>query len=117
MTTDDALPAHPRVRGLYRVETIWLSGTDPKAKRPLVVLAMPGYGLTDVPLLARTTQLGMSGVPHAANTSIGCTKDGVFAFKFLRRLDITHFAYAERAQYLGDVDAVTFGAIIKWWEL
>lgn len=87
-----------------------------KPKRPLVVLALSAYGLTDVPLLARTTQVGEAGVFHAADQRIGCTKNGVFAYRFLRRLDVSHFAFEERAEYLGIVDEATFGEIMKWWE-
>lgn len=107
---------HPIVGGLYRVETALLSGRDPKPKRPATVIALPAYGLDDVPLITRTSDTDEPGIPHARNVSLGCTKNGVFGHRFVRHLDIRYFRVPAVAEYLGMLETPTFQAILDWWE-
>lgn len=109
-------PEHPIVGALYRVETALLSGSDPKPKRPAVVVALPAYGLSDVSLLARTSNLSAPGIKHEANDGIGCTLPGVFGFRFVRSLDVRYFAVPQVARYLGMVEEDVFARIMTWWE-
>jgi hypothetical protein len=107
---------HPIVGGLYRVETALLSGRDPKPKRPATVIALPAYGLDDVPLITRTSDLDEPGIAHPRNVPLGCTKDGVFGHRFVRHLDIRYFRVPAVAEYLGMLESSTFQAILEWWE-
>lgn len=101
---------------LYRVNTTLLSGTDKKSQRPAVVIALPAYGLSDVRLLMRTTQLDVPGVPHAAHPELGLTKAGVFGFAYLRSLDLKIFQQPALVEYLGTLDPKTWDQIQQWWE-
>jgi hypothetical protein len=101
---------------LYLVNTSLLSGIDPKPKRPAVVVALPAYGLTDVPVLTRTTDTSERGVGHPANAALGLTKPGVFAYRFLRSMDSKYFARAEITPFLGMLETVYFEQIVTWWE-
>lgn len=106
----------PIVGGLYRIDTILLSAYDPKPKRPAVVLAMPAYGTTDVRVLTRTSDTTQRGVQHPKSRSLGLTKDGVFAYKFLRSLDQKCFSDTTRVVYLGMLEPVYFQKVQAWWE-
>ena len=106
----------PIVGGVYRIETSLLSGRDPKPKRPAVVLALPAFGLTHVPVLMRTTDTHEVGVLHPASRSLGLTREGVFAFRFLRSLDQKWFNVPEAVEFLGMLEPAYFGKIQAWWE-
>lgn len=97
------------------VNTRLLSGTDPKARRPAVVVALPAYGLTDARLLTRTSDITARGVQHPANRDLGLTKPGVFAFQFLRSLDIRYFA-GGITPFLGMLEEQYLKEILNWWE-
>ena len=107
---------HPIPGGLYLVNTRLLSGTDPKPRRPAVVIALPAFGLTDVPLLTRTTDTGERGVQHPANPALGLTKPGVFAYRFFRSMDSRYFAQQAITPFLGMLEAPYFAQIRAWWE-
>lgn len=107
---------HPIRGGLYLVNTSLLSGSDPKPKRPAVVVTLPAYGLTDVPLLTRTTGTSERGVEHPTNATLGLTQRGVFAFRFLRSMDSKYFAQGEITPFLGMLEAPYFEQILTWWE-
>lgn len=101
---------------LYRVDTTRLTGMDPKPQRPAVVLALPAVGLTTVRLLMRTTQTHVRGIAHAANPALGLTKDGVFAFTYLRSIELRDFSNPRFVAYLGQLDSATWTQIEQWWE-
>lgn len=105
------MPGH-----LYWVDTVLLTGTDKKPRRPGVVVALPAFGLTDVRLLMRTTQLDVRGVAHVAHPELGLTERGVFGFRYLRSLDIKHFRKGALVTYLGQLDPETWAKIEQWWE-
>lgn len=107
--------SHPVAGGLYLVNTQLLSGTDPKPRRPAVVVALPAYGLSEVPLLTRTSDTTARGVPHPANPALGLTKPGVFAFRFHRSLDLRFFR-DEITPFLGMLETKYFDEILAWWE-
>ncbi|HET7408093.1 MAG TPA: hypothetical protein VFJ21_13295, partial [Mycobacteriales bacterium] len=44
---------HPRLGGLYRIDSAVVSGNDPKEKRPAVVIRLPVPGLDSVIVLTR----------------------------------------------------------------
>lgn len=107
---------HPVVGGLYRLDTVLVSGRDPKAKRPAVVLAMPAHGLTDVPVLTRTSDTAETGIAHPRNPSLGLSKDGVFAFRFLRSVDARLLRVPALSEFLGMLEPEYFERILDWWE-
>lgn len=111
-----AVSAAPIVGGLYRVDTCLFSGQDPKPRRPAVVLALPPFGLTDVPMLTRTSDTRQNGIRHPANGALGLTKDGVFAFKFVRSVDERYFRVPSVVHYLGMLQPPYFSQILAWWE-
>lgn len=106
----------PIVGGLYRIDTILLSGYDPKPKRPAVVVAMPAFGTTDVRVLTRTSDTTQRGIQHPRNRSLGLTKNGVFVYRFLRRLDEKCFSRTTQVVYLGMLEPVYFQQVQEWWE-
>ncbi len=67
-------------------------------------------------MMARTTQVKERGVAHPATAALSCTMNGVFAFRFLRWLDIKHFDFADRAAFLGLIDEDTFRRVLTEWE-
>jgi hypothetical protein len=71
-------PFLPQIGELYLVTTI-IYGHDPAADRPAVVLtvtAQPTH--TPIQLVTRTSKR-VPGVPHPADTSLKCDRDGVFS--------------------------------------
>lgn len=102
--------------GLYRVDTVLLTGTDPKPKRPVVVIAPAPPGLPTVRVLARTSDIHAKGVAHPANASLGLTLPGVFGFQFLRSLDEKYFKVTSSVEYLGMLEDQYFEQILHWWE-
>ena len=108
--------SHPVRGGLYRVRTTLLSGTDPKPTRPVVVLALPPFGLPDVPVLTRTSDTSERGVFHPRNPALGLSKDGVFGYRYRRSIDERYFRVDDAVTYLGDLEAVYFDQIVQWWE-
>jgi len=108
--------SHPVRGGLYRVDTVLLSGTDPKPTRPVVVLALPPAGLPDVHVLTRTSDTSERGIRHPRNPALGLSKDGVFGFRYLRGIDVKHFANAGAVTYLGMLEQPYFDQIVEWWE-
>lgn len=106
----------PRPGELYLFRTVLLSGRDKKPYRPGVVLAPPPAGLSDVPLLMRTTVLCEKGVGHQANPALGLSKEGVFGFRHQRYLDVRFFGVAGAVKYLGMLEASCFAEIRRWWE-
>lgn len=107
---------HPVRGALYRVRTILLSGTDPKDTRPVVVLALPPFGLPDVTVLARTSDTRERGIAHPRNPELALTKDGVFGFRYQRSIDVKHFSNPDAVSYLGMLEQPYFDQIVTWWE-
>jgi len=87
---------HPRVGGLYWVQTVILSGRDPKPSRPVLVLPIAPPNSTTIHVIARTSDLDARGVFHPRQPDIGLTKDGVFGFVHHRSLDVVHFSRGTR---------------------
>jgi hypothetical protein len=74
-------PFLPKVGELYRVNTIIYSfGNDPGAARPAVVLTVPPKNVShaSIQLVTRTSK-SVAGVPHPADVSLKCDRDGVFS--------------------------------------
>jgi len=109
--------SHPLVGGIYRVRTVLLSGVDPKPLRPVVVVALPPSDLSDVPLLTRTSNTDELGVFHPRSPALGLTKDGVFAYRFQRSIDIRFFADPNSAEFMGMLEPSYRQAIQEWWEI
>jgi mRNA-degrading endonuclease toxin of MazEF toxin-antitoxin module len=107
---------HPRRGDLYLVNTALLNGNDKKPRRPLVVISPPAFGMDSVPVLTCTTDLAQKGVAHAAAPELGLSKDGVFAYRFLRSMELRWFAVPGAAEPLGPLQATTFLEILAWWE-
>ncbi|MGB3441499.1 MAG: hypothetical protein WBA97_22350 [Actinophytocola sp.] len=74
-------PYLPQLRQLYRVNTIVYSyGNDPAAARPAVVLYVaPDSASRSVIQLVTRTSKQVPGVPHPADKTLGCDRDGVFS--------------------------------------
>lgn len=109
--------AQPVVGGLYRVDTVLLSVHDPKRRRPAVVIALPPYGLPDLPVLTRTSDTTVRGIPHPRNPGLGLSKDGVFGYAYLRRIDARHFTASPHAVvFLGMLEQEYFAKVLAWWE-
>lgn len=108
--------SHPVRGGIYRVQTILLTGSDPKPTRPVVVVALPALGLPDVPVLARTSDTRQRGIAHPKNPALRLTKDGVFAFRYQRSIDVRYFANEDAVAYLGMLEEPYFSQIVEWWE-
>lgn len=60
---------HPIVGGLYRIDTVLLSVSDPKPKCPAVVIAVP-VGLPDVSVVTRTSDTTVQGLRHPASPAL-----------------------------------------------
>jgi mRNA-degrading endonuclease toxin of MazEF toxin-antitoxin module len=109
--------SHPHIGGLYRIETAIMSGSDPKPKRPAVVIRMPPPGLGVVTVLTRTTQVNRyRGVRHPRDAAIGLTKDGVFSLQHTRTLDLRYFLVPQAVEYLADVEEDILIQLLKLWE-
>ena len=103
--------------GLYRIDTVLLSAHDPKPRRPAVVIALPPYGLPDLPVLTRTSDTSIRGVPHPRNPALQLSKDGVFGYQYLRRIDARHFTASPHAVvFLGILEPEYFTQVLSWWE-
>jgi hypothetical protein len=78
---DPGEPFLPKVGELYLVNTIIYSFRhDPAADRPAVVICVPPEGVSHSPIqLVTRTSKSVPGVPHPADTSLGCDRDGVFS--------------------------------------
>ncbi len=74
-------PFLPKVGELYLVSTIIYSfGHDPAADRPAVVICVPPERASHSPIqLVTRTSNPVPGVPHPADMSLGCDRDGVFS--------------------------------------
>lgn len=108
---------HPLIRGMYLIDTVLLTGNDPKPRRPVVVLAQPAYGLTSVPVLARTTDTSIDGVRHPRNNGLQLSKDGMFAYRYLRHVDVRHFTASPNAVvFLGMLEPEYYAWVQQWWE-
>lgn len=108
---------HAEVGGLYRIDTVLLSGVDPKPRRPAVVIALPPYGLSDLPVLGRTSDTTVRGIDHPRNLALGLTKDGVFGYRYLRHIDARHFTASPHAvDFLGMLEDEYFAKVLSWWE-
>lgn len=108
---------HPVIGGLYRIDTVLLSGYDPKPRRPAVVIARPPYGLSDLPVLTRTSDSTVRGIDHPRNLALRLTKDGVFGYQYLRRIDARHFTASPHAVvFLGMLEEEYFAKVLNWWE-
>lgn len=119
MSTPTALfvtSGSPIVGGIYWVETKLLSGTDPKMKRPVVVVALPPPDLPDVRVLSRTSNINQSGIAHPANPALGLFKPGVFAHRFLRSIDEKYFRVGAAVEYIGMLEPEYLGKMMEWWE-
>lgn len=107
----------PVVGGLYLVDTVLLSAYDPKPRRPAVVIALPPYGLSDPPVLTRTSDTSIRGVQHPRNPALQLSKDGVFGYQYLRHLNIGHFTASPHAVvFLGMLEEEYFAKVLTWWE-
>lgn len=105
------------VGGLYRVDTVLLSVYDPKPRRPAVVIALPPYGLAHLPVLTRTSDTTVRGVQHPRNPTLELSKDGVFGYAHLRRIDARHFTASPHAVvFLGMLETEYFMQVLAWWE-
>jgi hypothetical protein len=101
--------------GLYRIDTVLLSHTDPKLQRPAVVIALPPVGLPDVRVVTRTSDTTVEGVHHPANPALQLSKDGVFAYRFLRSIDVKYFKLANSVTYLGQLEPPYMEKLVEWW--
>jgi hypothetical protein len=74
-------PFLPEVGQLYIVNTLVYFANDPAPERPAVVIGVPPKGVSHSPvrIVTRTTKLQVAGVPHPADRSCGCDRDGVFS--------------------------------------
>lgn len=94
-----------------------LSAYDPKPRRPAVVIALPPYGLPDLPVLTRTSDTTVRGVPHPRNPALQLSKEGVFGYAYLRRIDARYFtAPAHMVVFLGMLEPEYFTKVLAWWE-
>lgn len=94
-----------------------MSGSDPKEKRPAVVIRMPVPGLDVVTVLTRSTQVDrFSGVRHGRNSALQLSKDGVFSLQHTRTLDVRYFQVNDAVEFLGDVEPETLVALLALWE-
>ncbi len=101
----------------YRVETVLLSVYDAKPRRPAVVIALPPYGLPDLLVLTRTIDTTVRGVQHPRNPAQQLSKDGVFGYEYLRRIDARHFTASPHAVvFLGMLETMYFTKVLAWWE-
>lgn len=82
----------------------------------MVVLALPPAGLPDVSVLTRTSDTNERGVSHPKNPALGLSKDGVFGYRYLRRIDVKHFANEDAVTFLGMLEQPYFDQIVEWWE-
>jgi hypothetical protein len=80
------------------------------------VITLAAYGLTDVPVLTRTSDTTARGVAHPRNPAIGLTKEGVFAFRYQRSIDQRWFALPDRVKPLGQLEKQYFDQVLAWWE-
>jgi hypothetical protein len=74
-------PFLPKVGELYLINTdIYWIGTDPAAARPAVVVCVPPPSVKHSPIrvVTRTSQK-VQGVPHPADRTLRCDRDGVFS--------------------------------------
>jgi mRNA-degrading endonuclease toxin of MazEF toxin-antitoxin module len=110
-------PSHPRLGGLYWIDTALMTGKDPKPRRPAVVIRLAPVGLDVVTVLTRSTQvLDLHGVFHPKNPALGLTKDGVFALKHVRSLDPKYFGVQHAVEFVGDVEPSTLAQLLQLWE-
>ncbi|WP_054568697.1 hypothetical protein [Frankia sp. R43] len=64
----------------------------------------------------RTTVLNERGVRHKANPALNLSKDGVFAYRYLRSVDLAFFTVPGAVEYLGMLENACFAKILEWWE-
>jgi len=101
--------------GVYWIDTVLLSSSDPKPQRPAVVIALCPPGLPDVTVVTRTSDTGAAGVAHPANPELSLSKPGVFAYKFQRTIDVKYFKLTKEVVYLGQLEQPYFDELLRWW--
>jgi hypothetical protein len=55
-------------------------------------------------------------VSHAAKPSVGLTKDGVFALRHVRTVDLAFFQVPGAVEYVEDLEPSTFAQVLEMWE-
>jgi mRNA-degrading endonuclease toxin of MazEF toxin-antitoxin module len=93
--------------------TVVISGNDPKGRRPVVVVQEVRYDLVQV--ITRTSDVGVKGVLHPADDSLGLSKPGVFSMRHLRSIEDRHF-HGDTVEYLGMLGDPYLRQVIEMWE-
>jgi len=104
----------PAVGEIYWVETWIFGGSDPKPRRPAVVVQVPSNQLGFVHVITRTSDTDVHGVRHPRDASIGCNEDGVFAMKHHRSALVS--AFMENADLVGGLPEPYLSQVQELWE-
>lgn len=76
---------------VYWADTWIFGGSDPKPRRPCVVVRAPASATDVVVVITRTTDLSFPGVAHPPDPNLGLAEPGVFSLRHLRHAEARYF--------------------------
>jgi len=95
--TGEKLPA---VGEVYWADTWIFGGSDPKPRRPCMVVRAPMSEADVVMVITRTTEPGVRGVTHPPDRTMGLDEPGVFAGRRLHSAEARLFR-PPQVEYVG----------------
>ena len=99
---------------MYWAETWIFGGSDPKPRRPCVVVRAPTSATDTVHVITRTTEPGIRGVSHPPDSGLGLNEQGVFSLRRVHSAEARLFR-PPQVEYSGPLPDPYLSQVIKMY--
>jgi hypothetical protein len=100
---------------VYWAETWLFGGSDPKPRRPCVVVRAPASEVDSVHVITRSTEPGIRGVAHPPDPQLDLNEQGTFSLRRLHSAEVRLFQ-PPQVELKGLLPEPYLGRVLKMYE-